>query len=302
MRPLLLVAVLAVAMAGCQETQHCGEGVYGRNCDQFLSGQADSGDRDGGMDAGTDDVGVDAFVPRDAGPCGEMCPMGEVCYDPAPGVDGGGPAGCVECFTRAHCALRDGGISSDAGIRGALVCVDFACRLGCETNADCGTDGVCRPDGACSDYTDDSGACAPCDTDANCGTGLACFEYTARGHTGSYCLLVAPGSCPTSSPPFSRPLLGRSADNSTDRMYCAPRSDLMTCEAFVDQQVSEPCTTDGQCGLNLSDGRCITFAGAPSGVCTYACSELPVGSGTSPDCVDTDACRLVATSRFCDRP
>jgi hypothetical protein len=300
MRPTLLLALL-VLMAGCQETQHCAPGLFGRSCDQALMGQSDSGLNDGGMDAGTDDVGVDAFVPRDAGPCGEMCPRGEVCYEPAAGADAGHAAGCVECVTRADCAMRDGGISSDAGTRGALVCIDFECQLGCETSADCGAGGVCRADGTCSAYPAESTACAPCDTDANCATGLACFEYTARGHTGRYCLLASLGSCPASGAPFTRPLIGQSADDTTERTYCAPRAIVQTCEAFVDQQASAGCTDDSQCGLDLSDGFCVTFGSSPA-ACTYACTEIPVGSGVSPDCVNTDACTLSGTGRFCQRP
>jgi hypothetical protein len=308
MRAGIIACLIALTggIAGCQETQHCAPGLYGSGCQFSLSGQVDSG-RDGGMDTGVDDAGpdggTDAFVP-DAGPCGEMCPTDRPeCFIATTGADAGHASGCVECIDRSDCMDLDGGMRTDGGAGGEYICENFECVFGCESDEDCGGD-FCRPDHTCSAYPTGVPACGDCDTDANCVAGLACFPYTARGHTGSYCLLVATtGSCPTSSPPFSRPLLGQSADDTTERTFCALHTALQTCEAFRDQQAAKPCATDAECGLDLGgDGRCVMFSGAATTVCSYACTETPPGSGTSTDCVDTDGCSAVAASRFCERP
>jgi hypothetical protein len=265
--------VLALVMvAGCQETQHCAAGLYGRNCDQSLSMQPDTGVHDSGMDGAIEgdagiDGGIDAFA-RDAGPCGDMCPVDRpLCFIAPPEVDSGMASGCVECVIRDDCTRVDGGMA-DAGIAGAQICQDFQCVFGCETDDDCGPTGACRPDGTCSAFPRAQDICRPCDTDANC-TGLfRCVNFDNAGHRGSYCLADDTGVACSDRRRFTLPLnIVESVDGAPAANYCIPAA--ATCEAVL--SANTDCMTSATCGRIGGIGTGICFAAT---YCTYTCDTL----------------------------
>ena len=275
------MVALLVLIAGCQETQHCGPGLYGSGCQFALSGERDSG-RDGGpdgMDGGEDDAGADAFV-SDAGPCGEMCPMDRPeCYLGSDGGDAGQAAGCVECIADVDCRRADAG-AADSGLLGQQYCVDFECTRGCRSDADCGPN-ACRPDGMCSVFPRASDVCMPCDTDANCASPLRCVMFANASHPGSYCLadVASFGAC-AGRRRFTVTLPATmSVDGASATQYCAPPAGA-TCEAVLDASMAAPvaCTLPAMCG----DG---TGSCGSDGACTYPCS-----SSTPNECPSGQTC------------
>jgi hypothetical protein len=269
---LALLASALVLVAGCQETVHCAQGMYGRNCDQYLSGF------DGGVDSG-EDAGTDAFEPVDAGPC-PSCGAGLQCL-----VSDAGMGMCVDCVEDVDCIARlgDGGMPDGGVPIGRPVCTtDHTCAFGCVDAVDC--DGnECRPDGTCSAYEEGRMICMACDTDRNCATGLRCVQFRNGGHDGAYCLANASDVACDERRRFTSVLSDQpSVDGPPPDDYCVPSA---TCEAVLD--ANGPCATSTTCGVvdGSNTGACVSAT-----YCTYTCTmdnDCPAGltcDGASSTC------------------
>lgn len=270
MRIALSIALLA-SIAGCQETHHCGPGLYGSDCQFSLSGS------DAGMDAGEIDAGMDA-AESDAGMCNGACEaLDQVCFEGVQGEDGGHASGCVQCVEHEDCPLPTG----DAG-PGVRLCVDFECTFGCRTSDDC--DGnACRPNGMCSAYGTTQGLCAACDTDDNCTAGRRCASDTSLGPEPGYCLTID-----TCDPRVYRTAVPMESIDGVGSTFCFPPT---TCAAIADA-ASETCATDVDCGApDLADGYCPPPGRPDPSVCSYRCSG-------NLDCVDGQVCEL-SGPRYC---
>ena len=292
---IAVTLALLAAIAGCRETHHCGPGEsYQSGVCLPRPGMGPDASADAGMDgghAGGDDMGVDATTDagRDApDPC-DFCGAGH-CYSPdlveTGTIDAGSAHVCVACTEDSHCAavidaaVMDGGIGDDAGVRGQPICLEFQCRFGCHTDAECGPSGVCRPDHRCSEYPRYAiadVACAPCDTDGNCSAlpQHLCLHYVYQngGFTdpgpGNFCLYHGSG-CGSSAPPLADWHPSAPAA-SIDGLPVPAGDDVCvgrtSCQAITDANAHRPCSgTAFDCGIEgVNDGSC------QGSVCTYGC-------------------------------
>jgi hypothetical protein len=252
----VIVAVL-VMIAGCQETVHCPQNMFGRNCDQALVVR--DGGPDTGMDAASEDANVDANVDAFVDPC-DSCTADQYCY--AGGADSGRERGCVACLTTDGCESA----GTDGGVPGAFVCVDYTCVFGCETDVDC-AGRACRPNHQCSEYRREQDVCQPCDTDVNClDPDARCVTFDNGGHPGSYCLKNTSGVPCTERRRFtSETALVDSVDGAEPAEYCVP-SAAVTCEAVLSADAA--CTASAMCGI--VDGTGTGICTGPT-YCTYLC-------------------------------
>lgn len=301
-RPVVLIALLALALAGCAETWTCPEGSGrmplpgGGFADDCVPLSGDGGE----MDGGGDDAGESA----DAGPC-PACSGATPACDPTTGDcvqctmdDDGACMGmtplcdadanrCVECLGDADCGdpmrarcddmgtcqpCDDGtqcvGVPGDPGVCDAGACVE--CTL-TETAA-CG-DNPCTTENVCSRFGVDRRTCESCDTDANC-VDPAHFcvpmEYQMMGRPDGYCLEATSAGC---EQPFGIATPPRQTLSGVGGMtFCGINEMIATCEAVRGLLDNAQCPggADSECPQG---GLCRTV-GVLMNRCTYRCSGV----------------------------
>lgn len=268
---LSLVALGALALAGCPETASCPPDRPLRE-----GGECRAALPDGGGDAGAD-AGSDAG--SDAGP-----PCGVECEAPTPHCDTAGATPmCRQCLTAEHCSALTPTCTAGTceGCTSSAQCMGYpstpnchaasgecrACDLATEVEL-CGGNWCDPTTGACT--TTPRGMvvdCAPCTSDAECGRGSFCIETQfASMPAGSFCFPTSADMAGCRRAAFVLRRDTTTVDGSVVNA-CMVNGALTTCTALNNHLRRLPCTMDETCGLG---GICHSTS-----LCSYGCAFLP---------------------------
>jgi hypothetical protein len=235
-----LIAI-AIAIVGCQETQHCDPGRSYREgeCRPF--------------DAAFGDMAI-------ASPCGTCGAATPVCVMP----DGGAPT-CVQCVTNVDCHQ-----TATGGDAGFFVCSANHCVAGCNQDSDCASS-HCTMMHRCSMYGRHQTTCQPCDADEDCSQidGPASCVVTRFQNTddGGHCLSRPNPAC---VPPYAMTIARPSVDGATG-MSCVFDETTTTCAAVLSTIAGTHCTMPSDCAMRgaICD---VVRTGMPT-QCTYDCTH-----------------------------